>query len=288
MSRITSLLLVTLLFILGLVLFTVQATSAAAPGQGTLTIIEPDGKSTRICPLEHTSVKADISGFIARVSVIQIFKNPTKNKIEAVYTFPLSADGAVDDMLMKVGKRVVRGEIKRREEARRIYEQAKNRGHVASLLDQERPNIFTQSVANIMPGEKVEITIRYVEVLPYSDGSFKFVFPMVVGPRFIPGKPTGSSGTGWAPDTNQVPDASKITPPVTPEGTRAGHDIDLEVTVDAGVPIHDIKSKLHDVILNRPTKNKAKVFSRTWWQGTRFNPVFWRTGMVRPAMPWSS
>ena len=243
----------------GLILCGGQAAATAPPGQGALTIIEPDGKSSGACPLEHTSVKAEISGFIARVSVTQVFTNPTKNKIEAVYTFPLSADGAVDDMLMKVGKRVVRGEIKRREEARQIYERARDRGHVASLLDQERPNIFTQSVANIMPGEKVEITIKYVEVLPFAAGAFKFVFPMVVGPRFIPGKPTGSSGTGWAKDTKEVPDASKITPPVTPEGTRAGHDIDLEVTVDAGVPILDIKSKLHETTVKREGKNKAKI-----------------------------
>lgn len=232
---------------------------AFAADQGSLTIIEPDGKPGQGCPLEHTSVKAEISGFVARVTVKQIFHNPREEKIEAIYTFPLSADGAVDEMLMKVGDRVVRGVIKRREEARRIYEEAKERGHVASLLDQERPNIFTQSVANIMPGEKVEITIKYVEMLPYDDGAFKFVFPMVVGPRFIPGQPTGKQGTGWAPDTTQVPDASKITPPVTPKGTRAGHDIDLTVVVDAGVPILGIESKLHEVDVTRKGEKSAEI-----------------------------
>jgi Ca-activated chloride channel family protein len=224
-----------------------------------LNIIEPDGTSTAGCPLEHTSVKAEISGFVSRVTVTQVFHNPRQEKIEAVYTFPLPGDAAVDDMLMRVGDRVVRGEIKKREEARRIYEQARDRGHVASLLDQERPNIFTQSVANIMPGNKVEITIKYVEMLPYDDGSFTFVFPMVVGPRFIPGQPTGTQGTGWAPDTSQVPDASRITPPVTPEGTRAGHDIDISVSVDAGVPILRLESKLHKVTIDRPAKDKAVV-----------------------------
>ncbi len=194
-----------------------QPCSAQVPGQGMLNIIEPDGTSSGGCPLEHTSVKAEISGFVSRVTVTQVFHNPRQDKIEAVYTFPLPGDAAVDDMLMRVGDRVVRGEIKKREEARRIYEQARDRGQVASLLDQERPNIFTQSVANILPGHKVEITIKYVEMLPYDDGSFKFVFPMVVGPRFIPGQPTGKQGTGWAPDTSQVPDASRITPPVTPK-----------------------------------------------------------------------
>ncbi|MFH0822115.1 MAG: VIT domain-containing protein, partial [Pseudomonadota bacterium] len=232
---------------------------AAGDGRGTLTIIEPDGKPGQGCPLEHTSVKGELSGFVARVSVTQTFHNPLEKKIEAIYTFPLSADAAVDEMLMRVGKRVVKGEIKRREEARQIYEAAKDKGHVASLLDQERPNIFTQSVANIMPGEKVEITIQYVEVLPYEDGSFKFAFPMVVGPRFIPGAPTGSSGTGWAPDTTSVPDASRITPPVAAEGTRAGHDIDLTLKINAGVPILKLDSKLHEIDVQKDGDKQATV-----------------------------
>jgi Ca-activated chloride channel homolog len=229
------------------------------PGQGTLTVIEPDGKPAAGCPLEHTSVKAEVSGFLSRVSVTQTFHNPSKEKIEAIYTFPLPGDAAVDEMLIRVRDRVVRGEIKRREEARRIYEQARDRGQVASLLDQERPNIFTQSVANIPPGEKVEITIKYVEMLPYDDGAFKFVFPMVVGPRFIPGDPVAKQGTGWSPDTDRVPDASRITPNVTPEGVRAGHDIDLSVSIDAGVPILDVKSSLHEVDVTQETKNRATI-----------------------------
>lgn len=228
-------------------------------GQGALTIIEPDGKSGAGCPLEHTSVNSEISGFVARVSVTQTFHNPRKDKIEAVYTFPLSSGAAVDEMVMRVGDRVVQGSIKRREEAREIYEKARERGNVASLLDQERPNIFTQSVANIMPGEKVAITIKYVEVLPFENGLFKFVFPMVVGPRFIPGEPVTKQGTGWAPDTDLVPDASRITPPVTPEGTRAGHDIDIMVHIDAGIPISTIESKLHDIVVRRDGETRARV-----------------------------
>lgn len=233
--------------------------NAGTPGQGTLTIIEPDGKPGKGCPLEHTSVTAEVSGFTARVQVTQTFHNPRKEKIEAIYTFPLSADAAVDSMIMRVGDRVVKGTIKRREEAKRIYERARERGHVASLLDQERPNIFTQSVANIMPGEKVVITIAYAEILPYRDGAFTFAFPMVVGPRFIPGARTGHQGTGWAHDTNQVPDASRITPPVTPSGTRAGHDIDVTVSLDAGVPILAIDSRLHEVTIQRTERNRATI-----------------------------
>ena len=119
----------------------------------------------------------------------QQFENPYSDKIEAVYTFPLPQNAAVDDMTLTVGDRVVKGTIKKREEARAIYEAAKRRGNVAGLLDQERPNIFTQSVANILPGEQISITISYVETLSYDGGVYSVVFPMVVGPRYIPGQP---------------------------------------------------------------------------------------------------
>lgn len=228
-----------------------SAEPAEGQGAGSLVILGPDGKPSGECPLKHTAVQARVSGFVASVTVTQNFHNPGKDKIEAVYTFPLPQDAAVYDMEMKVGERTIRGEIKPRDEARRIYEQARERGHVASLLDQERPNIFTQSVANIEPGAAVDITIRYSEVLPWKDGFYSFVFPMVVGPRYIPGDPQGRKGTGWAPDTGQVPDASRITPPVAPKGTRAGHDISLELTLDAGSPILDLRSELHEVQIER-------------------------------------
>jgi Ca-activated chloride channel family protein len=165
---------------------------------------------------------------------MQEFQNPFAVKIEAAYTFPLPPDAAIDDMTMLIGDRTIRAKIKRREEARAIYDAARTSGHMAGLLDQERPNIFTQSVANIMPGAKVKIAISYIETLPYESGRYRFEFPMVVEPRYIPGRTTGSQGGGWAPDTDQVPDASRIVPHVTPEGTRAGHDISIEVKLDAG------------------------------------------------------
>ncbi|HXG65718.1 MAG TPA: VIT and VWA domain-containing protein, partial [Blastocatellia bacterium] len=237
------------------------SSTAAANGvtQGSLQVMSPEGQVINQCPLKRTDVKAEISGFLARVVVTQEFENPFNDKIEAVYAFPLPQNAAVDDMTMRVGDRTVRGKIKRREEARAVYEAARSAGHVASLLDQERPNIFTQSVANIMPGEQVKITISYVEMLKYEDGAYEFVFPMVVGPRYIPGAPTGRQGGGWSPDTNRVPDASRITPPVAPKGTRAGHDIAIEVALDAGVPIDGLKSILHEVDVTRPTNHSAIV-----------------------------
>jgi len=219
----------------------------------------PDGEPLGDCPLEHTDVEVEISGFVARVRVTQLFSNPFSDPIEAVYTFPLSHRAAVDAMWIRTGDREIRGEIERREEARRRYQEALQRGQVAALLDQERPNVFTQSIANLMPGAQIEVEIHYVETLEYEDGTFEFSFPTVVGPRFIPGQPTGASGTGWSPDTTRVPDASRITPPVTPPGTRAGHDLSIAVDIEAGVPILDIVSELHEIDVDRESASRARV-----------------------------
>jgi Ca-activated chloride channel family protein len=236
----------------------VKATSGKVT-QGALQVMGLDGRSRAECPLKHTDVKAEVSGQLARVTVTQEFHNPFQEKIEAVYVFPLPQSAAVDDMTMVVGDRTVKGKIKRREEAQAIYEAAREAGQTAGLLDQERHNIFTQSVANIAPGAEVKITISYVEFLKYEAGTYEFVFPMVVGPRYIPGRPTGKRGGGWAPDTNKVPDASRITPRVVPKGMRAGHDISIEVKLDAGVPIDGLQSKLHEVALARTDHHRAVV-----------------------------
>src|SRR5229473_3174420 len=237
---------------------------------GQLQVLDEAGKPKAVCPLKHTSAKAEISGFLSRVIVTQEFENPFDEKIEAVYTFPLPQNAAVDDMTMVVGDRTVRGKILRREEAEAVYEAAKTNGQTASLLNQERPNIFTQSVANILPGEQIKITISYVETLKYEDGAYEFVFPMVVGPRYIPGPATGApvsaqvnaKGNGFAPNTDRVPDASRITPQPVPEGMRVGHDISLDVTLDAGVPIDGLSSKTHEVNVERPDDHRARVTLR--------------------------
>src|SRR5438552_2049383 len=235
--------------------------------QGQLQVVDASGKPKAVCPLKHTSAKAEISGFLSRVVVTQEFENPFDEKIEAVYTFPLPQNAAVDDMTMIVGDRTVRGKILRREEAEAVYEAARTSGQTASLLNQERPNIFTQSVANILPGEQIKITISYVETLRYEDGAYEFVFPMVVGPRYIPGAATGApvsvqlsnKGNGFAPNTDRVPDGSRITPQPVPEGMRVGHDISLDVTLDAGVPIDALSSKTHEVSVERPDDHRARV-----------------------------
>ncbi|MDX2199352.1 MAG: VIT and VWA domain-containing protein [Phycisphaerae bacterium] len=225
----------------------------AEQGQGCLRIVDPDRPVDQpqvACPLKHTSVDANIAGYVGRTTVKQTFTNPTTRKIEAIYVFPMPNDAAVDRMTMIVGERRIVADIKEREEARQAYEAAKSAGHVASLLDQERPNIFTQSLANIEPGATVEIEISFVETLSYENGLFTWNFPMVVGPRYIPGGGSAASPMTTGRDTPRVPDGSRITPPVAPKGSRAGHDIDITVRLDGGsarMAPNQISSELHDI-----------------------------------------
>jgi len=225
-------------------------------GQGSMQI---KGDALRILPLKRTEVKAEISGFVAEVLVTQVFLNNADKPIEAVYVFPLPENAAVNDLTLTVGDRVIKGQIKKREEARKVYEAAKALGQTAALLDQERPNIFTQSVANIQPGREIKVTLKYLQNLDYDHGVYKFAFPMTVGPRYIPGEPAGKSGTGWAQDTAAVPDASRITPPVTRPGQRSGRNITVEVKLNAGLAVKNIRSSSHEITVKALGDNAAEI-----------------------------
>lgn len=236
--------------------------------QGALRIVDKQGGVVE-CPLKHTDVQAEIAGFVARVRVTQTFVNPTAEKIEAVYVFPLPHEAAVDEMTMVIGPRRIVGLIKRRAEARRIYEQALAAGQTAALLEQERPNIFTQSVGNIPPGQEVQIEIAYVDVLRYDMGNYEFHFPMVVGPRYNPGAPIASPTPTPAglqgqvsppvPATTRVPDAARISPPVLKPGFRNGHDISLSVKLDAGVPIQNLVVANHRAAVEKQGDRQAAI-----------------------------
>lgn len=210
-----------------------------------LTVEGPDGTAVEM-PLTGMSVSAYVSGSVAEVSVEQTYENPFDERVEAIYTFPLPEDAAVNEMIMVIGDRRIRADLQEREQARRTYEAARDRGQTAALLEEERPNIFTQSVANIQPGHPIRVLISYVEQLPYEDSTYTFAFPMVVGPRFVPGI-TGSTGTGELPETTTVSDASRITPPVLPEGIAAPYEVDFALTIDAGMAIHELVSTSHPI-----------------------------------------
>jgi Ca-activated chloride channel homolog len=235
-----------LLGVLGLLFFMAAPIFAQdLPGEGALLRKGPEPVAI---PLKQTDVRISVTGFIASVDVEQTFTNQLNEKIEAVYIFPLPAESAVDDMEIKVGGRTIRGVIKEREEARRDYEQALNMGQQAALLEQERPNIFTSSVANIEPGVEIVVRIHYTERLSYDDGGFRLVFPMVVAPRYNPGTPLSVQKTdAVVPDTRSVPDASKITPPVLPSDKRPGTNISLSIDLNSGFPVKKIRSISHEI-----------------------------------------
>ncbi len=230
--------------LISLLLATVMAPAAFPPDAGYLRATGREGPTGIFCPLKSTTVEAKVEGLGARVTVAQRFTNTSKEPIEAVYCFPLPADAAVDRMKMKVGDRLIVGEIKLREEARAVYEAAKRAGQMASLLDQERPNVFTQSVANIMPGADVEVEISYVQTLKFEDGEFEFSFPMVVGPRYNP---------------IQTPDPERVSPPVVVPGKRTGTNVSLKLSIDAGAPIEQLKSVLHAIEVRKEGGNRTVV-----------------------------
>jgi Ca-activated chloride channel family protein len=207
-----------------------QATAPAddqeTPGTGSLIARLPDQAAPIPVPLKHTDVKADIAGYIATVDVTQQYHNPFSSKIEAIYVFPLPHNAAVNEFVMTIGDRKIRGIIRERLEAERIYQAAKTQGYVASLLTQERPNIFTQSVANIEPGKQIDINVKYFHTLEYADGWYEWHFPMVVGPRFNPSGKT--SEIQYLKPTQ-----------------RSGHDISLTLHLDAGVKIEQLEIPSH-------------------------------------------
>jgi Ca-activated chloride channel family protein len=217
-----------------------------APGE--LPSLKVAGDASKVV-LKKTDVDASITGLVADVEVRQTYENHFTVPIETTYVFPLPENAAVYRMTMVIGDRKIEAVVKEREAAKRTYEAAKTAGHTAALLEQERPNVFTQSVANIEPGKAIEIVVRYVQDLAYDEGQVEMVFPMVVGPRFVPGAPKGTppSGTGTKPDTTAVPDASRISPPILGDGERTGNDISLAVTVNGASALSDVETPTHAV-----------------------------------------
>jgi Ca-activated chloride channel family protein len=205
----------------------------------------------------HTDVRAYISGYIATVQVTQQFTNPFDAKIEAVYVFPLPHNAAVNEFIMSIGDRHIRGMIRERVEAEKIYREARAQGYVASLLTQERPNIFTQNVANIEPGKQIDVHFKYFHTLAYDDGCYEFVFPMVVGPRFNP--PGASDGVGVVPRGRQGESGHKTEVSYLRPGERSGHDISVRAEIDAGVAIEEFTSKSHVVVTETNSPGRLTV-----------------------------
>jgi Ca-activated chloride channel homolog len=225
------------------------------PRQGSL-VVERENTLVPL-PLKHTDVQAAIHGYIASVTVVQQYQNPFEHKIEARYVFPLPENAAVDEFIMIIGDRRIRGIIRDRAEAERIYQDAKAQGYVASLLTEERPNIFTQSVANIEPGKQIDVRIHYFHTLAFDDGWHELVFPMVVGPRFNPaGSKDGirSVAREAAGTSGQKTEVQYLAP-----AERSGHDISLAVELHGAVPVEQVVCRSHQVSTRHHTPTHASI-----------------------------
>ncbi len=218
-------------------------------------------------PTLKTDVQITVTGVIARTIVKQEFTNQGKDWAEGIYVFPLPETAAVDHLRMKVGERLIEGQIKERAEAKKVYEQAKQEGKRASLVEQERPNIFTTSVANIAPHDRITIEIEYQETIRYDQGRFQLRFPMVVGPRYIPGTPVfvedqPQGGQGFAPDTDRVPDASRVTPPVEHPAYGSINPVSLSVDLAPGFPLDRLESASHPILIVPEPDGRQQVTLR--------------------------
>jgi Ca-activated chloride channel family protein len=216
----------------------------ADPGAGLGALATSRGN----LPLEAVDVRAAIAGTAASVELTQGFHNPFDVPLEATYIFPLPDRAAVTAMRMECAGHVVEGVLRERSRAREEYDQAIAEGHRAAIAEEDRPDVFTMRVGNIPPGERVTVRLVLAQPLPYADGEVTFRFPLVVAPRYIPGRPLpgAAAGSGVAADTDAVPDASRISPPVLLPGFPNPVRLTLSADIDpAGLPLTGIRSSLH-------------------------------------------
>ncbi|WP_456619480.1 MULTISPECIES: marine proteobacterial sortase target protein [unclassified Bradyrhizobium] len=239
---------------------TTEQASLLQPGDarsGTL-LLKEDGAYTEAIRL-GIDVDITVSGPTLRARITQIFRNPSKDWVEATYVYPLATDGAVDTLKMVVGDRVIVGDIKERREARVIYEQARRAGQKAALTEQERPNIFTNAVANIGPGETVLVQIEYQEPVHQSGTEYSLRVPLVVAPRYNPAPIVQSvdfrnDGSGWGTATSDpVPDRDRISPTVLDPAKNAPvNPTSITVRLKAGFALGEVKSHHHNVKTESP------------------------------------
>ncbi|PVV11914.1 MAG: marine proteobacterial sortase target protein [gamma proteobacterium symbiont of Ctena orbiculata] len=213
-----------------------------------------DGQLLQRAPLMKSDLHVDINGMLARVRVEHRFINPSSSWMEGIYQFPLPESSAVERLRMQIGEHIIEGRIEEKREARRIYRKARNEGKKASLLSQQRANIFSASLSNIAPGEKIRVAIEFQQQVRYAQGRFELRLPLVVAPRYIPGTPLASetpnteSLAGWARDTDQVMDASQITPPVIDPRDGVVNPVSLRVRLNPGLPLQSVDSHYHQMM----------------------------------------
>ena len=199
-------------------------------------------------PLKSTSADVKVVGVIADVMVTQVYKNEGKKPLEAIYIFPASTRAAVYGMKMTIGKRTILAKIQERKEARRQYEEAKQQGKSASLLEQQRPNVFQMNVANILPGDVIQVELKYTELLVPTDGIYEFVYPTVVGPRYS----NQSAETA-------LPSQKWVENPYFHQGESPTYTFDLTTNLATGLPIQHIASTSHKVAIQYDAPSRASI-----------------------------
>ena len=209
--------------------------------------VKSDNRELDQLPLKNTYADVNIAGVIADVKVVQIYKNEGKSALEAIYIFPASTRAAVYDMKMTIGERIINAKIKKRKDARQEYEQAIQEGRTASLLEQQRPNVFQMNVGNILPGDEIKVELSYTELLQAEEKTYEFVYPTVVGPRYSNQTEGGSPSEQW------------IKNPYLAEGADPTYDFNIDIHIAAGMPIKDIFSPSHTVDINYKGVDEAII-----------------------------
>jgi len=209
-------------------------------------LVKSENPETDQLPLKSTSADVNIVGVIADVTVNQVYKNEGVNALEAVYTFPASTNAAVYAMEMTIGDRKIIAKIEEKKKAREDYEAAKKAGKRASLLEQQRPNVFTMNVANIMPDDEIMVSLKYTEYLSPTDGIYQFVYPTVVGPRYV-SKEKEREGNDFA------------NKPYQREGEAASYDFDIKTRITAGMQIQEVVCNTHKTKIDYPEKSTAQI-----------------------------
>ncbi len=244
---------------LAMLMFVLPAIADAAPEVDVADEIAPTPRNGLLLRMQNgyqiaTRINSDIrlavSGLTTRATLSQSFRNDGDAWVEGIYVFPLPDGAAVDRLRIRIGDRLIEGEIQEKAQAKATYEKARAEGKRASLVRQERANLFTTSVANIGPGETVTIEIEYLDTVRFDDGTFSLRFPLTLTPRYVPGVPLPDrQGSGWSPDTAEVPDASRITPPMVAKSDD--HRVSFEAHIDAGMDLEFIASRYHPVKIER-------------------------------------
>ena len=210
--------------------------------------VKSDDPNTDRLPLKSTTAEVRIAGVMADVTITQVYKNEGRNTLEAVYVFPASTRAAVYAMRMNVGQRIIEAEIMKRQEARQTYERARQEGRTASLLEQQRPNVFQMNVANILPGDEIKVVLRYAELIKPENKVYEFVYPAVVGPRY-----------SKTPAANAPPTEKWVENPYLHQGQPAPYAFGLSVDLQTGIPISRLSCPSHEVSVEYSGKTRAHL-----------------------------